>query len=151
QEIGSGIATFRSGPDERPIYRLMYLQYVYLLEKNINVYGFFYDFVTRQQYGKRSETFQYNHVSNFSIREVELEEEAWVGGLGLGAAFTGNLFGKEINAFSLTVAGGASFRCVLVDDAVVQGMNEWLKQQEKWMELKGEAPDEETRQKIERE
>jgi len=148
-DIGDRIATFAIGSDERPLYRLMYLQYIYLLDKNINVSAFFYDFVTRKHYGKRSETFQYNHVSNFSIREMELEEAVWAGGLNVAAAFTGTLGGKEINALSVTVAGGASFRCVLVDDAVVQGMNEWLKQQEKWLELQREAAGSESRQQIE--
>lgn len=137
-DIGARIATWRMGTKRQPIYRVLYLQYVFLLEKNINVYGFFYDFITRKPYGKRSETFQYNHVTNFSIREVQIEEENWVKVLGLPATLTNNLFGKEINAFSLVVASGAYFSCVLVDEAVVEGMNRWLKVEEEIRELKQE-------------
>lgn len=125
-DIGNNIATWRSTQKNNPLYRVLYVQYIFLLDKNINVYSFFYDFITRKQYGKRSETFQYNHVSNFSIREMELEEKELPENLNLPKSLKQSLFNKEINAFTLAVSSGENFRCVLIDDAVVEGMNEWL-------------------------
>lgn len=125
-DIGNNIATWRSARGKSPIYRVLYLQYIFLLDQNVNVYSFFYDFVTRKQYGKRNETFQYNHVSNFSIKEVELEETELPENLKLPKYLAQSLFNKEINSFTLAVSSGEHFRCVLIDDAVVEGMNEWL-------------------------
>ena len=125
-DIGNKIATWRISKSGSPLYRVLYIQYIFLLDKNINVYGFFYDFITRKPYGKRSETFQYNHVSNFSIREVELDGDEFTEELYISKTLTRKLFNKEINAFTLAVTSGEHFRCVLIDDAVVEGMNEWL-------------------------
>ena len=131
KEIGPRATTWRRGHRGLPLCRLLYLQYVFPLESNLNVYGFFYDFVTRKQYGRRWETYQYNHVASFSVREVEVGEEDCVRDVGLPESF----FGKQIHAFTLVMGGGSHFRCVLTDDAVVQAMNEWLHLSTKLREL----------------
>lgn len=135
EEIGPGIATWRRGSNGQPIYRVLYLQYIFLLDKNINIYGFFYDFVTRKQYGRRSETYQYNHISNYSIRETEIAQPDWVRPMDLAPALVHELFGKEVNAFALAASSGSCLRCVLVDDVVVQVMNSWLNADEKYSRL----------------
>ena len=62
------IATWQAGSTGVPYFRLLFLQYIFPLEKNLNICSFFYDFVTRRDFGKRLETFQYNHITNYSIR-----------------------------------------------------------------------------------
>lgn len=137
KELGPAARTFRLGTRPEPLYRIMYLQYVFLLEKNINVYGFFYDFITRKKYGCRSETFQYNHVTNFAIRKIEFEEQDRWGTLGCVEGRAGD----ELEAFSLAVASGANFRCVLVNRAVVERMHERVHNNSKLAELESEAPE----------
>lgn len=129
REIKGRIATWKHGSTGQPLYRVLYLQYIFLLEKNINVYGFFYDFLTRKQYGKFSETFQYNHVTNYSIRQVDLDDD-WAAELKLEAISESKLLEKEYSAFSMAVSSSAHFRCVLSDDTVVDAINQWLEADE---------------------
>ena len=126
-DIGLSITTFRVGSEKQAISRVSYLQFIFLLAKNINVYGFFYDFVTQKSYGRRSETFQYNHVTNYSIREVETGEGSLVNQIVLPDSLMQSLLGKEISAFFLAVSSGAYFRCVLMDENVISSINEWQK------------------------
>jgi hypothetical protein len=135
EKVGAGLVTWRRGFGGAPVYRILYVQFIFLLERNVNVYGFFYDLVTRERFGTRRETFQYRHITNYSIREIELEEQAWMKGLGLSDAFIKLLFGEEVNAFSLAVSSGSHFRCVLADETVIRNMNEWLKSDKKYRDL----------------
>ncbi|MCH9647420.1 MAG: hypothetical protein K0U98_04220 [Deltaproteobacteria bacterium] len=127
RDIGTNVATFRVGSRAQPMNRVAYLQFVFLLQNNINVYGFFYDFITGVQYGKRSETFQYSHVTNYSIREVEADEDRLIRQVDLPPALARSVFGREVSAFFLAVSSGSHFQCVLTDDTLVNGINEWLK------------------------
>jgi len=131
RDIGAKIATWWYSNTHHPIFRVLYLQFLYLLPKSISVYGCFYDVVTREHYGMRSETFHYNHVANFSINAAELEVPDWLQELHLPESFMKNLFGQEVNVFSLTVSSGTHFRCTLIDDAVIDAINCWLRQNEK--------------------
>jgi len=142
------IGTWQAGNTGVPYFRLLFLQYIFPLEKNLNICSFFYDFVTRRDYGKRLETFQYNHITNYSIREVELEEP-WTEDQGL-ASMARLLQGKTPKAFTIAVASGNHFRCVLVDEEIVDALNEWLKNEEKFKQLKSELEVEGTVQPNER-
>jgi len=130
EDVGRGLTTWRRGTRGQPLYRVVYLQYVFLLDKSITVCAYFYDFVSGNRYGRRSETFQYEHVSNYALREVGLEEEEWVEKVNVPRALRQQLFGQEINAFVLAVSSGAHLRCVLADGTVVRGINEWMSQDE---------------------
>lgn len=136
EDIGSDIATWGVKSNDAPLYRVIYMQHIFLLDKNINVYGFFYDFVTRKQYGKRAETFQYGHITNFTINEVELSAESIGDRLGVSNALMKSLRGAEFNAFTLTVSSGVNFRCVLTTEAVIDGMNRWLEVDEEYKQVK---------------
>lgn len=140
KNLKESIATLRIGSKGQPLPRVLYLQYIFLLKRNINVYSFFFDFISQNWYGRRCETFQYNHVTNFSIREVEIEAEKWANDLAFGRGFIDGLFGQEINMFLLAVANGAHFRCVLFDEAVTDGLNQWLQTQEKIKSIKLDIP-----------
>lgn len=131
RELGAKIATWRTGTQKQPIFRVLYLQYIFLLKKCISMYGFFYDIVSRKRYGIRSEIFHYNHIANFSIKAAELEVPDWLKELNLPEKFLKNLFGREVNIFSLTVSSGTHFRCTLIDEAVFEAMNNWLRETEK--------------------
>jgi hypothetical protein len=50
------------------------------------------------------------------------------------------LLNKQLNEVALAVASGSHFRCVLTDDAVIEGMNDWLEADKKYARLaSGEA------------
>jgi hypothetical protein len=138
RDINAGIATWRVGRQGQPIYRALFLQYVFLLRTNISVSSFFYDFVTRKCYGRRGETFEYGHVTNFMVRELDGDD----GSLGLEEIRGGSLsrliehlLDEQLSEVALAVASGSHFRCVLIDDAVIKGMNDWLKADEKYARL----------------
>jgi len=134
EDLKQFIATWQVGGGSGPIFRLIFLQYIFPLKRNLNICSFFYDFVTRRTYGKRLETFQYNHVTNYSIREVEADEESWVEETGL--TMMARVFGgKTLRALTMAVSSGNHFRCVLVDDDVVDLLNTILKQEEKYRNL----------------
>lgn len=115
-----------------PLFRVYYFQFIFLLEKNMNVASFFYDFINKKKYGTKLETFQYPHVTNFSIRETEMEESQ-IKGLGqLMRPMVDNskvadiLLKQELQSFSITVSSGSQFKCVLVDEVVRNGLNKWF-------------------------
>jgi hypothetical protein len=134
EDLRHRVATWQVGSDSSPIFRLLFIQYIFPLKRNLNICSFFYDFVSRRTYGKRLETFQYNHVTNYSIREIESETEHWVQESGL-TTMSGLLRGKTLRALTIAVSSGNHFRCVLVDDDVVEVLNMVLKQEEKYREL----------------
>lgn len=137
QTLGERIATWQVGSNGAPCFRFMFFQYVFPLAKNLNICSFFYDFVTRREFGKRLETFQYNHITNYSLREVEHEEEPWLEDQGF-TSMVRLLQGKTPKALTIAVSSGNHFRCVLVDEDIVDALNEWLKKEEKFKELKAE-------------
>jgi hypothetical protein len=134
EDLKNHLATWQVSPDGNPVFRLLFLQYIFPLEKNLNICSLFYDFITRRCYGKRLETFQYNHITNYSIREVEPEEEPWIGESGL-VSMNHLLQGKIPKALAIAVASGNHFRCVLVDEDIVDALNEWMTHEEKYKEL----------------
>jgi hypothetical protein len=133
-DLKEHLATWQVTPSGSPVFRLLFLQYIFPLNKNLNIGSLFYDFVTRRSYGKRFETFQYNHITNYSIREIEPEEEPWIKELGL-ASMTRLLQGKVPKALTIAVASGNHFWCVLVDEDIFDALNEWMKREEKYKEL----------------
>src|ERR1700730_5267492 len=136
-ELQDRVATWQVGVDREPVFRLFFLQYILPFAKNLNTCSFFYDFVTRREYGRRVETFQYNHVTNYAIRELDPDEEQGSNALGLTA--TGGLMqGKVLKALTITVASGNHFQCVLVDQDVVEFLNDWMKNEEKYIQLEDE-------------
>jgi hypothetical protein len=126
--------TWRVGMEGQPIFRLQFFQYIFPLGKNLNICTFFYDMVTRQMYGRRLETFQYNHVTNYALREVEAQEESWIEDYG-SSTVAGLLHDKVLKAFTIAVSSGNHFRFIVVDDDIVGFMNEWMKHEEKFHEL----------------
>jgi len=135
RKLGKGISAWRVGSEGQPLFRLLFLQFVFLMPKNINTYSLFYDVVSGSRFGCRSETFQYNHVTNLASRSVELDEDGWIAKLKLPDFFSKFLFEQEHRAFGVAVASGAHFRCVLTDEQVVEGLNEWLRAEVRLKEL----------------
>lgn len=126
-ELGERFSTWRVGSKAQPIFRIRYHQHVFLFERNIGIASYFYDFVTRAKYGLRYEIFQYNHVTNFSIREVAVEDEPWVEQQGAGGPARTSYDHKLLSAFTLAVASGSHFRCIVVDERITQVLNAWMK------------------------
>ncbi len=133
EELGERSLAVGLDTKYNPIFRLYYFQFIFLLEKNINVASFFYDFIQRRKFGSKLETFQYPHITNFSIRDTEMEEFQ-IKGLGQlmrsivddNPQVTDIFLKYTLQAFTLTVASGAHFKCVLVDEVVRNGLNKWF-------------------------
>lgn len=130
-----GINSLAVGLDteSNPLFRVYYFQFIFLLENNLNVVSFFYDFIHREKYGRKQESFQYPHVTSFAIRESEMDESQ-VNALGelMRPMFSDpnipNIFLKQdFQSFSLSMADGSRFKCVLVDEVVRNALNEWFK------------------------
>lgn len=142
-DLGDRIETWQVGRDDAPIFRLWFLQFILPFPKNLNTCSFFYDFITRRRYGLRLETFQYNHVTNYAIRELDPNEEE------VDALASRQLKAKRLTALLIAVASGNHFRCVLVDDDVFDFLNESLRNEEKFRQLADELPSvEDLRQRI---
>ena len=46
-DLESHVATWQIGSNGIPVFRVLFLQYIFPLERNLNICSFFYDFVTR--------------------------------------------------------------------------------------------------------
>lgn len=120
RELGKRILSWRPGSDGYPIFRLSYLQFIFLLEKNINVSSLFVDLVTDKTFGNRSESFQYGHVTNFTLREVDFENELdHLQAIGLPAKF----HFEDVHEMAVAVASGAHFRCAITDQEILDSLN----------------------------
>ncbi len=131
-DLGDRLSTWQVGYGGAPMFRLWYLQFMLPLERNLNICSFFFDFVTRRSYGRRWETFQYNHVTSFSIREVDPEEEDWASGA---ESISGTLAEGACKALTIATSSGVQFRCVIVDEDLAGYFNGRLKNEEKLREL----------------
>jgi hypothetical protein len=147
-DLHSHSFTWRIGTDALPVFRVLFFQFIFPLERSLDICTFFYDFVTRKSYGNRAETFHYNHITNLSIREVDPDLEPWVGEHGL-YTMSRLLKGKTLRAFTITAAGGSHFRCVLVGEDVADVLNEMLRREEKYHDLLDKSGDSLEEAKIE--
>lgn len=143
RRLGQFVTTWRVGSQGQPLFRLLFLQFVFLLPKNLNAYSLFLDVVTGDLLGCRSETFQYNHVTNLMLREVALGEDEWLKWLKLPTRFQEDLLRVEFHALGVALASGAHFRCVLTDRQMIETLSSWQDSDERLEELGRSQDDEE--------
>jgi hypothetical protein len=135
RELGRRIETWQEGIQWGLFYRLWHIQFIFPLEKNLNTCSFIFDFVTRRRYGRRWETFQYNHVTNLSIREVDSDEESWTDAV---RAVPSLLENSSLNALTFAASSGVHFRCAIIDKDKSDYFAERLRREDKCKKLSDE-------------
>ena len=131
KDLREKIATFRKLADGTPIYRLFYIQFLFFRDKNLNVVSLCYDFLTDKQYNISVDTYQYNHITGTSYSEEDIShmpKQAFFEefDLDLPEELLENVYGSQVKVISFSSTSGTSFRCVLPDIKVTDGLEDWL-------------------------
>ncbi len=131
-DIKYKISTYVKGnSDIDPFYRVWFIQFVYILEKDegVNTYSLFYDFITKKQYGNKSQTFKYNHISNLSISEIKLKSNDVYKNLNISSELIEKIYIKDFHLLTFAVSSGESLHCVIENkEANKEHKNSSLKQ-----------------------
>lgn len=133
KDIKERIATWRKSTYGKPIFRLWYIQFLFFHNKSITVQSFYYDFITRKKYGENLEIYQYNHITNYSYTDEDISymnSDPLMKEINLPRKLTKNIFCDEVKTLSFSSASGSHYRCVIPDNDVINGLNEWLKSDE---------------------
>jgi hypothetical protein len=139
KEIDKKIATWRRSIYKKPIFRLWYIQFLFFHEKNLTIQSFYYDFITRKKYGEHLEVYQYNHITNYSYMDEDIsymKSDLLIKKVGIPDKLTNNIFCDQVKTLSFSSASGSNYRCVIPDNDVIKGLNEWLKSDEAKKKLK---------------
>ncbi len=120
------LATWRAGTRNQPLFRVYNLTFFFFLENKLVMRSFFYDFISEQRFGITEQDFIYSHISDYSIRHVEIGDGKWVRELGMSPLFVESVFNREVSRFSLSMSSGEQFNSLLIDQSVIKGINQWL-------------------------
>lgn len=132
EDIGKKVATWRGVRGKHPIFRLWYIQFLFFHEKNLSLMSFYYDFITKKHYSEHIESYQYNHITNYSYTDEDItymRDDPLIQEIKLPENLSKNIFGNQVKTISLESASGAFYRCVLPDRDVTNGLNEWIQYQ----------------------
>ena len=148
RDIKEKIATFRKMGDGTPLYRLLYLQFLFFRNKNLNVVSLTYDFLTNKQYNVSVDTYQYNHITGTSYSEEDITYMHKAGfleelDLELPEKLLDKVYGSQVKVISFASTSGSSFRCVLPDKKVTDGLADWLRYKQTSLTLDEVFSDEE--------
>jgi hypothetical protein len=130
-DIKYKISTYVKGNSKiTPFYRVWFIQFVYILEKDegINTYSLFYDFITKKQYGNKSQTFKYNHIANLSISEIKLKSNDVYKNLNISSELIEKIYKKDFHLLTFAVSSGESLHCVIENKEENKEENSSLKQ-----------------------
>jgi hypothetical protein len=130
KDIKEKIATWRKSINEKPIFRLWYIQFLFFHDKNLTIQSFYYDFITKKKYGERLEIYQYNHITNYSYIDEDINymiEDPLMLKMNIPPQLTNNIFCDQVKTLSFSSASGAHYRCVIPDNDVMKGLNKWIK------------------------
>lgn len=131
KDIKEKIAVFRYMTDGTPLYRLLYVQFLFFKERNLNVISLSYDFLTEVDYNISVDTYQYNHITGTSYSEEDISYMHEQGtleelGVSLSEQLLKRVYGSQVKVISFSSTSGNSFRCVLPDKKVTKGLADWL-------------------------
>lgn len=131
KDIKEKIAVFRAMSDGTPLYRLLYIQFLFFKERNLNVISLCYDFLTEEDYNISVDTYQYNHITGTSYSEEDISymhERGFLeeSGVTLPKELLSRVYGSQVKVISFSSTSGSSFRCVLPDKKVTNGLADWL-------------------------
>ena len=134
REIGKKVATWRNTSTGKSFYRVSYIQFLFFQEKALHVVSIYYDFITKKQSGVRKEMFPYNHISHHSNNEEDLSHmmlDPLIKGLNLPEELTNNIYDHQTKAIAFSSSSGSSYKCVLPDKDVSNGLKKWLNYKKK--------------------
>ena len=131
KEVDEKIATFRTMSDGTPLYRLLYVQFLFFKERNLNVVSLCHDFLTGEDYNVSVDTYKYNHITGTSYSQEDISYMHDQGqleelNLKLPEYLLDRVYGSQVNVISFSSTSGTSFRCVLPDKKVTSGLDDWL-------------------------
>lgn len=129
KDLGKKIATFRRFRDGTPVYRFWYLQFLFFGEKNLNVVSLSYDLLMETKYNVAVDTYQYTHITGTSYRAEDIthmldERISW--SLNIPSTLLQKVYRSQVKVISFSSASGTSFRCVLPDKEITQGLDDWF-------------------------
>lgn len=92
-----------------------YVQFIFLQEHKIDVYGTFFDVISDRNYGELTDTYYYQHVSNVKVQSTQSRLPF--------------IHDKVIEAteFSLKVTSGDSIAVTLVDETVQKSIQQFMR------------------------
>ncbi|QQZ29124.1 hypothetical protein HMY34_10305 [Thiothrix subterranea] len=134
RKIGDKIATWRNTSSGKSFYRICYIQFLFFEERNLRVISLYYDFITKEKFDVRNEGFPYNHISHYSYNEEDLSymmTDPLIENLNIPENLIQNIYEKQTKAISFSFSSGSSYKCVLPDKDVSNGLSDWLKYKEK--------------------
>lgn len=131
EDIKGNISTWRSVGGDKPMFRLWYIQFLFFHNKNLSLMSFYYDLITEKSYSEQIETYQYNHITNYSYNDEDLHYMRRDPVIKkrkhkIPEGLTTHIFGNKVKTISLSSASGMNYRCVIPDSEVKDGMNRWL-------------------------
>lgn len=127
-DINDNITTWREVSNKKLFFRVWYIQFFFFQEKNINIVSFYYDFITQKKYSEYLETYQYNHITNYSYISANILNQAMrirknISSSGLFE----NIFSNEVDILSFASSSGSSMQCILPNKNISKGLSKWLK------------------------
>jgi len=144
KDIKEKIATWRRSVNKQPIYRLWYIQFLFFHDKNLTIQSFYYDFISKKKYGEHLEIYQYNHITNYSYTDEDINymtEDPLMIKMNIPSNLTHNIFCDEVKTLSFSSASGSHYRCVIPDNDVMKGLNKWIEYKNKIREEQLERED----------
>ena len=133
------LGTWRPGTRRQPLFRMYYLTFFFFLENKLVIRSFFYDFIAQEQFGATEHDFLYSHISDYSIKNIELGDGQWVKDLGMSPLFVSSLFNnRQVSEFTLSASSGARINTIITDPSVIKGINQWLYYEQQIRRLIGE-------------
>lgn len=129
--IGINAATWRNvfiDGVEKPFFRVWYVQFLMFQEKSVDVLTFYYDFVTKKKYSENIETYNYSHISNYSLVDLDVSymiEHPIIKGVRLPSKLIHSIFGDEVKTLFFSSSSGVHYRCVLPDQSLDKKMIDW--------------------------
>ena len=144
KEIGGRVASWRNVKNGKTFFRLWHLHFLFFQEKNIDIVSVYYDFISKRPYNVYMETYQYNHITNYSYVELDisgLRDSIIIKNINLPENLTDNIFSNEVKALSFSSSSGSYYTCILPDRDVAIGLEKWLKYKQHELDTEIQASD----------
>ncbi len=135
EKIDKKIATWRQSRNSKVYFRVWFLQFLFFQEKALYSVSFYYDFILRKKFGIKKEKYLYNHISHCSYNEETLSymvDSPMIDKIGLPKELTNNIYGNEAKTISFSTTSSSTYRCVLPDADISNGLNAWLKKKQEY-------------------
>lgn len=129
EEIVNKISSWRPINGQSIIFRLWHIQFLFFQKDNLTIASLYYDFVTQKTYNEKIETFQYNHITNYSYKNENIaymRDDPFIKSLILSEQLPKNIFKIDTKTFHLASASGTHHECVIPTTEMMKELNLWL-------------------------